>query len=333
MVYIEATKTTRSEVKTLNILVIGELLIDLISKEYVKNLSEAKTFEKHFGGSPANIAANLVSLGINPILLSRVGSDSLGKALVEKLKSQHMETKYIQFDPIYPTSVVLVSKSKSTPDFLPLRGADFHLELSENVEKLIAKVDLIHFSSWPISREPSRSTVLSIISLAKKRNVKICFDPNYRKILWEKGENGISFIKKMLKDIFLMKPSLDDAKCLLGDMAPEKYIQAFHQLGVKNVVLTLGKDGALVSNGKAIRKVPSLAKKVVDSTGAGDAFWSGMYYSLLKGNDIFESAKFGSATAAFRVENVGSDTPLPSVEKIVENYLHDSNKTDNERMS
>jgi len=304
----------------LSVLIIGELLIDLISKEYAKDLSQAESFERHFGGSPANIAMNLIDLGIKPFLISRVGNDSFGKAIIKRLKERKIEVKNIQFDRSEPTSMVLVSRSKKSPDFLPLRGADFRLEFPADASQLVKNVNFVHFSSWAISREPARSVTLRLLKMAKERRVKICFDPNYREILWEKGEDGRTFIKKLLKGIFLVKPSLDDARCLFGDMNEKKYVQIFHDLGVENVVLTLGEDGVIVSNGKEMRKFPSLAKKVVDSTGAGDAFWSGMYYALLKGKNVFEAAVFGSVAAAFRVETVGADAPLLPVEKLLKRY-------------
>ncbi len=303
----------------MDILVVGELLIDLISKDYVNNLTEAELFERHLGGSPANIAMNLADLGFNPSLLSRVGNDPFGKFIVEKLKLRGVNVDNIQFDTVNHTSFVLVSKSKGTPDFLPLRGADYHLQFPN--KKIVENTAILHFSSWPVSVEPSRTSILKVLALAQKWNMKICFDPNYRDILWKRGENGISFIKNMMKDVFLLKPSIDDAECLLGRMKDEEYIYAFHHLGVKNVVLTLGKDGVLVSDGRKTKRFPSLAKHVIDATGAGDAFWSGMYYSLLKGGDIFEAAKMGSVVSAFRVESVGSDTPIPSMEALIKRYL------------
>lgn len=305
----------------MNILIIGELLIDLITKEYTENIAEAELFERHLGGSPANIATNLSNLGLSPILLSKVGDDSFGKFIIRKLKSRGVDVSNIQIDPLNHTSFVLVSKSKETPDFLPLRGADYHLQLPSHIEKLVKSAGVLHFSSWPVSKEPSRTTVLRILSLAKKWNVKICFDPNYRDILWENGEDGISFIKDIMKDVFLLKPSIDDAECLLGNMTEGEYIQAFHRLGVKNVVLTLGKDGVMVSDRTKVKKFPSFARHVVDTTGAGDAFWAGMYSSLLRGKDIFEAARTGSAASAFRVESVGSNMPLPPMKDLTERYL------------
>lgn len=149
-----------------------------------------------------------------------------------------------------------------------------------------------------------------MIEYAHEKNVKICFDPNYRKVLWENGRDGSRFVKKMLANVFLSKPSEDDAFHIFGPMDETAYVKKFHAYGVKNVVLTLGKDGAIVSDGKRLKRFNSFARHVVDTTGAGDGFWSGMYYVLTNGGDIFEAAQFGSAVAAFRVERFGIDEKI-----------------------
>ncbi|MGC8545162.1 carbohydrate kinase family protein [Athalassotoga sp.] len=287
------------------VLIVGEMLIDMVSQEYVDDLGWADKFERHFGGSPANIAVNLSDLGVKATLVSRIGNDPMGKALVDNAKKRGLETKYIQTDPTKPTTFVIVSKSKLTPQFIPLRGADTSIEMPEL--SLFDGVEFFHFSSWPISHRKSRKTILDMIEYAHEKNVKICFDPNYRKVLWENGGDGSRFVKKMLADVFLSKPSEDDAFHIFGSMDEMAYVKKFHAYGVKNVVLTLGKDGAVVSDGKRLKRFNSLARHVVDTTGAGDGFWSGMYYVLTNGGDIFEAAQFGSAVAAFRVERFGID--------------------------
>ncbi len=303
-----------------DVAIAGELLIDMVSLRYVSSLSAAERFERHFGGSPGNIALNLKDMGLSPILISRVGRDPFGEFIIRKLTSRGVDTSRIQMDPINSTTFVMVSKSRETPEFLPLRGADNHLELPGDVENIFEKVGFFHFSSWPISKEPSRRTTLKMLSVARKKGVKICFDPNYRRILWENGEDGSGFVKGILKDTFLAKPSEDDARHIFGEMTAEGHIRAFHECGSKNVVLTLGKKGVVVSDGKRIEGFPSVAKRVVDTTGAGDAFWSGMYFALSNGKDVFEAARIGSVVAAFRVETVGSDEQIPAMEKLVSKY-------------
>ncbi len=285
------------------VLIVGEMLVDMISKEYVDDLGVADTFERRFGGSPANIAVNLSDLGVNVTLVSRVGDDPIGRALIDNSKKRHLETKYIQMDPIKPTTFVVVSKSNSTPQFIPLRGADTAIEMP--TLSVFDDADFFHFSSWPISYRKSRKTILEMIDYAVDRGVKVCFDPNYRKVLWENGRDGSKLVKRLMSNVFLSKPSEDDAFHIFGSMHETEYIKKFHACGVKNVVLTLGKNGAIASDGKKMKKFKSLARHVVDTTGAGDGFWSGMYYVLTNGGDIFEAAQFGSAVAAFRVEKIG----------------------------
>ncbi len=302
------------------ILIVGELLIDLISTNYVKELSEAKNFERRFGGSPGNIALNLADMGLHPTILSRVGRDPFGKSILENLRTRGVNVENIQLDSVNPTSFVLISKSRETPQFFPLRGADKYLQIPENIDDLVKNCSILHFSSWSISQEPARATTLKLIDMAKRAGAKICFDPNYRRVLWENKQDGTPFVKDILKDVFLLKPSRDDAFNICGEMKDEDYVRTFHNLGVKNVVMTLGKDGVVVSDGKKMKHFPSLAKHVVDTTGAGDAFWAGMYYSISRERNIFEAAKVGNAVSAFRLENIGTNSPLPEMDKLLSRY-------------
>lgn len=91
-------------------------------------------------------------------------------------------------------------------------------------------------------------------------------------MLWEKGENGVEYIKSIIKYVDIIKPSEDDAERLFGSDTHENQIKKFLNLGAKFVIMTLGKDGAIASNGEEIIKFNTLAKEVVDTTGAGDAF-------------------------------------------------------------
>lgn len=159
----------------------------MVSEEYVGSLSSAEKFERHFGGSPGNIAVNLKDMGVPSVLISRVGADPFGDFIIEKLKARGMDTGKVQADPVHPTTFVMVSKSKESPQFLPLRGADRFLTPPPDIGKIFEKTGFFHFSSWPISMEPSRTAVIGMITEARERGVKICFDPNYRRVLWENG--------------------------------------------------------------------------------------------------------------------------------------------------
>ncbi len=304
------------------ILLIGESLIDLISGNYVKSVKDADSFTPHLGGSPFNIATMLGDLGFKPFFLTRIGDDPFGYLIVRELESRGVDTTYVQMDPYSHTSMVLIAKSKENHDFLPLRDADYKLVLPDEsiIDNLLKRVDIIHFSSWPISRLPSRHTLENILIKAKKYDIKICFDINYRRKLLNTNFDAISYIKKLLRDIYMVKPSVEDAYEIFGEKRNDEYIDMFHHFGVKYVVLTLGKKGALVSDGKKIQTLPSLAKHPVDSTGAGDGFWAGLYYGIRLGYDIFKSAEIGSIIAAFKTDSKSPSERLPSLERLKNMY-------------
>ncbi|ORX22712.1 carbohydrate kinase [Thermoanaerobacterium sp. PSU-2] len=304
--------------KKYDVLTVGEMLVDMISTDYGDDF-ECDTYKKYFGGSPANIAINSKMLGINSIIVSSVGNDGLGKFLLKKLQEHHIEIKYVrQVD--YSTSMVLVTKSKSSPTPIFYRDADYHIEYSDELKYLIVNTKIVHFSSWPISRNPSRSTVEILIDECKRHDVLVCYDPNYHSMIWERGHDGREYIKSLISKVDIIKPSEDDAERIFGKDTPENQLKKFLDLGAKLVILTLGKDGAIVSNGKETIRFNTLADEVVDTTGAGDAFWSGFYGGLIKGYTLKKSLELGFAVSAYKLRYVGAIVDLPDIDTIKSMY-------------
>ncbi len=143
-------------------------------------------------------------------------------------------------------------------------------------------VEFIHFTSWPFSLS-SRGGVHEAGEKGIGRGIKITFDPNYRRVLWDREDDGSEFIKEFLKYAFIVKPSEDDALHIFGTGDPHEYIDKFHNAGASNVVLTLGHKGSVISDGHKTETLSPCARRVVDTTGAGDAFWSGILYAILQG--------------------------------------------------
>lgn len=301
-----------------DILTIGEMLIDMISADYGDNF-ECNTYNKFFGGSPSNIAMNVKKLGVNSIVASVVGEDGLGKFLMNHLNNAKMDCKCIQ-KVDYSTSMVLVTKSKKSPVPIFYRDADYHLAYTPVLEEALKNSKIVHFSCWPISRKPARETIEKVIDEARKNNVLVCFDPNYHPMIWEKKEDGLDYIKAIISKVDIVKPSEDDAERLFGKDSNENQIEKFLKLGAKLVIMTLGKDGAIVSNGVETIKFDTLATEVVDTTGAGDAFWSGFYTGIVKGYTIKDALHLGFAVSAYKLKHIGAVVDLPKIEKIKEIY-------------
>ena len=118
----------------------------------------------------------------------------------------------------------------------------------------------------------------------------------------------------------VIKPSVDDAERLFGYGTTDEYIKKFIDLGAKLVIMTLGEDGLIASDGKETFKLDSIANEVVDTTGAGDAFWSGFYAAIIKGYDVKEAIKLGNASSAYKLKYTGAVVDFPSLEDLKEIY-------------
>ncbi|MEH7252980.1 sugar kinase [Neobacillus niacini] len=306
------------QTKSNDILTVGELLIDMISTEYVRG-SESKTYQRYFGGSPSNIAMNTKKLGIKALVASAVGEDGFGKFLINHMQKEDIDTSCVQ-EVEYPTSMVVVNKSKATPVPIFYRGADYHLSYTSRLEEAVLQSKIVHFSCWPISMTPSRLTIDKVIELARKNNILVCFDPNYHPMIWQKGEDGVEYVKSIISKTDIVKPSEDDAERLFGKDTHENQIAKFTTLGAKLVIMTLGKEGAIVSNGEETIKCDTLATEVMDTTGAGDAFWSGFYSGIVKGYSIRQALTLGFAVSAYKLQFTGAVVELPKLEEIEEIY-------------
>lgn len=312
--------------KSVDLLAFGEILVDMIAEESDQSdqsdQSDPMAYQAYFGGSPSNLSMNCSRFGLSVSLVSALGNDRLGHFLLEQIKLRGLDNAGIQRLE-RPTSMVLLNRSSGTPIPAFYRNADYHLEYTPYLAEQVKQAKLIHFSCWPVSRRPARDTLLTALDEAKRQNALICFDPNHHPGLWEDGEEAIPYLQDILSRVDIVKPSQDDAERIFGSGSPHAQMQRFHDAGANLVILTLGKDGLMASNGTEILELPSVARRVVDTTGAGDAFWSGLYAALLKGYSLRRALEVGSAVSAFKLEYCGAVTPFPALTEIETQYLFD----------
>ena len=308
------SNTIKFQDKPNDIFTIGEILVDMISDDYDTNFT-CKKYSRFFGGSPANITMNIKRLGGNPVITSCVGNDGLGDFLVNNLKKNNINTELIN-RVNNSTSMVLVTKSKETPLPIFYRSADYNLEYTSEIDSTLKNSKIVHFSCWPISQAKSRKMIEKVIEEARKNDVLIGFDPNYHEMIWEEGHDGIEYIKSLIGKVDIIKPSEVDAERIFGADTPENHVKKFIQCGAKLIIMTLGKDGAIVSNGIETIKFKTLATEVVDTTGAGDAFWGGFYTAMTSNYTLKEALNIGFATSAFKLKHLGAIAELPSIEEL-----------------
>ncbi len=293
----------------LDLLAIGETLVDFISTEETDWLRNAYTFRKYQGGSPANITVYVAKLGGQSAIISKTGIGPMGQFLKAELQRAGVICSYLVMDHRVHTSVVFVSRTSRTPDFEAFRSGDYLLDPGEISEDAVRRAKMVHASTWALSRQPCRSAIEKAFQLARDFGKIVSLDPNYSPVIWPDYREAREVIRRMLSYATITKPSRDDATRLFGrDMAPEEYIQLFHEMGPKIVVFTMGADGVLLSEEGKLTHVPARPIKVVDATGAGDSFWAGFIVALLDGNSLQRCALFAREIVERKLTTVG---PLP----------------------
>jgi fructokinase len=285
----------------MDLLSIGELVVDRIVV--------GSSHRRFFGGAPSNVAVNYAQLGGEAGLIAKVGADASGRFLLDKLSSYGVACDGVVVDPRHRTSEIFIA-SGETP-CRPARDADTHLRASEISVALVSKCRILHTSAFSLAQEPSRSAVLEAVRLAKLEGKLVSLEPNYRPWIWPARDEAQVVLEGLLASADVVKPSVEDARSLYGEMAPEEYLHLFRRLGPPLVVLTLGEQGCLVNHDGQTAKVAGYKVELVDSLGAGDAFWAGFLLRWLGGETPVDAARFGNAVAALNVGTVGAIAPLP----------------------
>ncbi|MDO4924470.1 MAG: carbohydrate kinase [Turicibacter sp.] len=252
----------------------GEVLIDFISLENGKKLVDVEKFQKKAGGAPANVATALVKLGASAEFVGAVGKDSFGKFLIETLNRYEVGTSHVIEDPNLGTTIAYVSIDEDGErDFEFMRGADGNLSPEQINFDAFSDCKIIHLgSATALLGAQLYDVYQAFIDFANQHDKFISFDPNYRDALYhDKQELFVKHCKEVIKHVDLIKVSEEEGQIITGESDHNQMIAALHDLGAKIVTLTLGKEGSLVSIENTY-KVESIPVKMIDSTGAGDAF-------------------------------------------------------------
>jgi fructokinase len=295
-------------VKTIDIICVGEVVIDFIGHEINTSINKTKDYHRFLGGSPTNVAVNASRIGLKPILVASCGQDGLGDYIVRKLKSNNLDVSYIKKISDLPTSIILVSKSTETPDFIPYRQADCYITIDQLPDEMIKNAKIFHTTCFALSKDPARNTILNRAKRAKEFGLKLSIDLNYSERIWPNREEPKKVIKDYLKNDPLLKISEDDCFRFFEEVKSEDFIfDYFHNLGVTTICLTKGKNGVVVSDiheGLFFLEAEFI-QEVKDTTGAGDAFWTGFLYAQIKNKNIKNSISIAQKLASLKLQSVG----------------------------
>lgn len=258
------------------VLCVGEALIDMICTDKGTSLSEGAHFLKKTGGAPTNVAAAIAALGGNVSIMACVGDDPFGHQLISEMISFGVDTQWIKRDQTHFTTLAFVSlMANGERDFIFSRGADGWLKLDDFPDFQLEKYSILHLGSATAFLEgPLRNTYFSLLEEARRNNLVISFDPNYRHLLFRGNEKKfIEYSWQCLEKSDFFKVSDEEAMLLTNQKSLDSAIEILKSGTQAVFAVTLGSQGTMLRFKDDLVPIPSIPLEVVqDTTGAGDAF-------------------------------------------------------------
>lgn len=312
--------------KQFDVVALGEILIDMT---YAGKSEAGQTlFEQNPGGAPANVLTAVQRLGGKAALIGKVGNDMHGEFLRATLEREQVVTDGLITDDSVFTTLAFVNLDENGDrsfSFARKPGADTCLTKEEVKFELIRDTKIFHIGSLSLTDEPAKGASFYALDSAKETGCIISYDPNYRGSLWRSEQEAIAGMRSILSYVDIIKIS-DEETALLTDK--EDVYEASEVLlnqGVSVVIVTMGKEGAIVRTKDGVVRSAASSVKAVDTTGAGDAFMGGFLYQLAKSgkrpgeltlSDVQNFADFSNKVSGFCVERRGAICAMPFYDQL-----------------
>lgn len=289
----------------MNITAIGEILFDIYPNH------------KRLGGAPLNFIYHIKKLSANGNIISRVGKDVLGNKAINELKHAGVSTDFIQMDHLHPTGFTIISLDKDgVPSFkIDTNSAFDFIETSEEIDKLInTDTDCLYIGTLAQRAEESRNTIQSLLKSGSKYFADINLRQNfYNKPILETTLQATNFVKVNYEEMHVLNDLF-----IQTEYATEKVaFELMEKFEINMIAVTRGKNGASIfENGKR-NDYSNVDSKVVDTTGAGDAFSAILCLGYLLGLEIPFINKLANDFASDVCQFEGA---LPKNDRIYEGY-------------
>jgi len=295
---------------------IGEMVIDFIPGE------QEHSYIRMAGGAPANVAIAVARNGLEAGFCGKVGNDIFGKFLTETLAENKVAVlcKNPAEDAMTTMAFVTLEDGERSFSFARKPGADTCLSIPDICENDIMNSRMIHAGSFSLSREPVAEVTRHVMKMAYENKKIVSFDVNYRGLAWDDDKEYAAVkIFEVLPYVDLLKVSEDEID-LVGGTNHLFALMAEYQITA--IVVTSGQEGARCYWNSKILFSPAYRGEVVDTTGAGDAFWGGFLSEILRHmppdpidwteDILLQAMKVGNIAGGLCVQKKGAISALPT---------------------
>ena len=248
------------------------------------------------GGAPMNVAYHLKKLGIEPAMITRIGSDDWGKNLIRLMEQNNISTEFFQLDDTLETGKVnaTINPNKEVTYEIVKPVAWDNIQWENKLETLVSDADNFVFGSLATRSEITRNTLFKLLEIAKFKVLDINLRaPHYNR----------QIIEQLLYKINLLKLNHAELELITGwftkyqsDNDRIKVLQ--EKFSIPNIVVTKGENGALFNCNGIVHYHPGYRVVVADTIGSGDSFLAALLAKLLSDYTPGEALRFAGAVGA-----------------------------------
>jgi len=274
----------------------------------------ASGYRVDYGGKGSNQAVGCARIGAEVVFVARVGKDSFGEMALRLYREEGIDVANVRQTSDHPTGVgfILVEDGTGNNCIALDPGANELLSAADVAEGESAfKTAAVVLTQLEIPVAAAEAA----LALGRKNGAVTILNPAPVRPL----------PASVLQLVDVLTPNQTEAKVLTWRSAhaeadPEEMARELIQAGVRQVVMTMGEQGALIVTNSSCKHVAAMRVSAVDSTGAGDAFNAGLATALAFGEGLESAVEFGVITGGLAVMKDGVIPSLPSREEVVRVY-------------
>jgi ribokinase len=308
----------------MHVIVVGSLNMDLVVRmPRIPQPGETLlggVFKTFPGGKGANQAVAAARLGAHVTMIGCVGGDAFGQEMRDTLTAEGIDATHVLIHSESATGVALIQvDSKGQNSIAVASGANFQLT-STDVEKAMLSIGKFDVLVMPL--ETPLETIYAAAKIASSYGAKVLLNPAPAQVLNSDLLELVDVLLPNEYEVALMTglpPLQSEADVRI---AAEKLLS----LGVKNLMVTMGSQGAMLFDGKLESNISACPVQAVDSTAAGDCFVGALAVGLCEGKSLLSAAEFASAAAAISVTRDGAQPSLPRREEVLQ-FMNERSKS------
>lgn len=295
-----------------DVTVIGAAIMDVPAgpvelADLEKRSHPVERIELGFGGDALNEAVALGRLGHAARLVAPLGRDAAGEMVLGHCRANGVDTAYMQQEEGLRTGVNLVLvDGRGERRFITAKNSSLRALRPAHIRRdAWREARLVSFASIFVFPHMGVGELAALLRQVKEAGLPLCADMTRHK----NGER-VEDMAPALRHVDWLFPNCEEAKAVTGATRPADMADAFHAVGVKNVVIKLGDAGCYFSGGgEAFVTGAFPVARCADTTGAGDCFAAGFISGLLRGLAARDCTRLACAAASVCVEHMGAVPP------------------------